>query len=62
MSIGNFLITLLELAGIITLVWCIFHEDRLVAFEEKVFAAIRRKRLRVAKAERTRSFNNSFYI
>lgn len=57
MSTGNFLITLLEIAGVIALVWCIFHEDRLVAFEEKVFAALRRKRLRVVKAERTHSFN-----
>ena len=57
MSLGNFIITLLEIAGVIALVWCIFHEDRLVAFEEKVFAAIRRKRLRVVKAKSTRSFN-----
>lgn len=62
MSSGNFLITLLELAGVIALVWCIFHEDRLVAFEEKLFAAIRRKRLRIVKAERTRGFNNSFNV
>ena len=57
MTTGSFLITLLEIAGFIGLIWCIFHEDRLVAFEEKVFSAIKRKRLRVVHTERTHSYN-----
>lgn len=49
--------TLLEISAFLGLVWCIFHEDTLVAFEEKIFAAIRRKRLRVVKTRRARSYN-----
>lgn len=29
--------TLMESATIAALVWCIFNEDKLVAFEEKIF-------------------------
>ena len=57
MTLGSFLITLLEIAGVIALVWCIFHEDRLVAFEERLFAALRRKRMRVVKTNRSHGFN-----
>lgn len=57
MTFIQLITTLLEISAFIGLVWCIFHEDTLVAFEEKVFAAIRRKRLRVVKARRTHSYN-----
>ncbi len=57
MTFIQFITTLLEISAFIGLIWCIFHEDSLVAFEEKVFAAIRRKRLRVVKARRTHSYN-----
>ncbi|MBQ4120051.1 MAG: hypothetical protein IJD45_06655 [Clostridia bacterium] len=57
MTFIQFITTLLELSAFIGLIWCIFHEDTLVAFEERVFAAIRRKRLRVVKARRTHSYN-----
>ncbi len=57
MTLGSFLITLLEISGAVALVWCIFHESRLVAFEEKVFAAIRRKRLRVVRTDHSHSYN-----
>ncbi len=57
MTFIQLITTLLEISAFVGLIWCIFHEDTLVAFEEKVFAAIRRKRLRVVKARRTRSFN-----
>lgn len=32
-------------------VWCIFHEDRLAAFERRVFCAVKRRKLRVAEFE-----------
>ena len=57
MTFGSFLITLFEIAGVLALIWCIFHEDRLVAFEERIFSAFRRKRLRVVKTSHARSFN-----
>ncbi len=57
MTFANLLITLLEISAFIGLVWCIFHEDTLVAFEEKLFASIRRKRLRVTKQSRQHSYN-----
>lgn len=57
MTFIQLITTLLEISAFVGLVWCIFHEDTLVAFEEKVFAAIRRKRLRVVKARRTHSYN-----
>ncbi len=57
MALGSFLITLFEIVGVLALIWCIFHEDRLVALEEKVLSAFRRKRLHLVKTERARSFN-----
>ncbi len=57
MTFIDILRTLFEIIMVVGLVWCIFHEDRLVAFEEKVLAVLRRKRLRVVKSQRRRSFN-----
>lgn len=57
MTFTDIIITLLEIAGASALIWCIFHEERLVAFEEKIFASIRRRRMRVLKNERTHSYN-----
>lgn len=57
MTLAGFLTTLLEIAGVIALVWCIFHEDRLIAFEDKLFAFFRRKRLHLVKSERTHGYN-----
>ncbi len=57
MTFLDILRTLLEIAMVVGLVWGIFNEDRLVAFEEKLLASLRRKRLRVAKHTRRRSFN-----
>ena len=57
MSTGSFIITLFEIAGVLGLLWCIFHEDRLVAFEERLFAGFKRKRLHVVETKNTRGFN-----
>ena len=57
MTFLDILRTLFEIFMVVGLAWCIFHEDRLVAFEEKVLAIVRRKRLRVVKETRRTSFN-----
>lgn len=49
--------TLLEIVMVVALVWCIFHEDRLVAFERRVLALVRRRRLRVVKTQNARICN-----
>ena len=49
MTFVDILRTLFEIFAVAALVWCIFHEDRLVAFEERIVATFRRKRLRVVK-------------
>jgi hypothetical protein len=56
MTFSQTLITIFEIIMVAAVVWCIFHEDRLVAFEEKLFSRIRRKRLRVVKAEKVRTY------
>ncbi len=56
MTFIDILRTLFEITMVAGLLWCIFHEDRLVAFEEKVLALFRRKRLHVLKNERSRSY------
>lgn len=56
MTFSQTLITIFEIIMVAAVVWCIFHEDRLVAFEEKLLSRIRRKRLRVVKAEKVRTY------
>jgi len=56
MTFIDVLRTLFEIAMVVGLVWCIFHEDRLVAFEERVLASFRRKRLRVVKQNRAKRY------
>ena len=56
MTFIDILRTLFEIAMVAGLLWCIFHEDRLVAFEEKVMAGFRRKRLHIARNSRSRSY------
>ena len=41
--------TLFEIILVGAFFWCIFHEDRLIAFEKNIVAAIRRRRMRVVK-------------
>lgn len=56
MTFIDILRTLIEIAMVVGLVWCIFHEDRLVAFEEKVLASLRRKRLQIVRSKHSRSY------
>ena len=55
MTLIDILRTLLEIVMVVLLVWCVFNEDRLVAFENKCLCLLRRKRLRVVKANKLRS-------
>ncbi len=50
MTFIQFLTTAFEIAMVIGLFWCFFHEDRLIAFERKILASIRRHRLRVVSS------------
>ena len=43
--------TIFEILMALGLFWCIFHEDRLIAFERKLFANIRRRRLKVIRSD-----------
>lgn len=56
MTFSQTLITIFEIIMVIAVIWCIFHEDRLVAFEEKLLSRFRRKRLRVVKTEKIHTF------
>jgi len=47
------LTTLFELCLVVTVFWAVFHEDSLIAFEKKIKAAIRRRRLKVVKHSRS---------
>ncbi len=49
MNLAFTLRTIFEILLVVALVWGIFHEDRLIAFEKRIVAAIRRRRLRVVK-------------
>lgn len=57
MTFLDILRTLFEIAMVAGLLWCIFHEDRLVALEEKIVAHVRRRRLREVPQRRHTSFN-----
>ncbi len=55
MTFVDVLRTLLEIVMVVLLVWCVFNEDRLVAFERRCLCLLRRRRLRVVKANKLRS-------
>lgn len=55
MSFGMMITTILEFAAVALVLWAVFHEDRIAAFEKRLFARIRRNRLKVIKGGRTQS-------
>ena len=59
MSIGNIIRTVLELAAIIFVMWGLFNEDKFVAFEERLFARIRRNRFKIIKGGNKTPFPSS---
>lgn len=53
MSLGMFLTTLLECAAVGFIIWGIFNEQKLVAFEDKIRAAFRRRSFKVVGGNKT---------
>ena len=49
---GFALQTVFEVLLVVAVFWGIFNENKLIALEKRLFAAIRRRRLRVVKAKR----------
>lgn len=49
MNFADVLRSLFEVALVIAVLWGLFHEDRFVAFEEKLFAALRRRTFKVIR-------------
>ena len=41
--------TIFELILVVAVFWAVFHEDRLISFEKRIIATIRRRRLKVVK-------------
>ena len=50
MTVSIFLKTLFEVALVAFALWALFNEDKFIAFEERLVASIRRRRLRVRRA------------
>ncbi len=51
MTFFGALTTIFEIIMVAALFWCFFHEDRLIAFERKLLANIRRRKLKVIRTE-----------
>ena len=49
MTFIQVLTTIFEISMVVALFWCFFHEDRLIAFERRIFANIRRRKLKVVR-------------
>ena len=47
MNFNGTLLTILEVAMVAFVIWAVFHEDRFVAFEERIAAHFRRRRFKV---------------
>ena len=47
MNFSGTLLTILEVAMVAFAVWAVFHEDRFVAFEERLVSRFRRRRFKV---------------
>lgn len=60
MTFANILTTIFEFSLFGGLVWCIFNEHRLIAFERKIKAYFRRKSFKVIKAE-SKVLNSSHF-
>jgi hypothetical protein len=51
MTFADIIRTFFEIGVAAFIIWGLFNEERLVAFEEKVLSRLRRKRLRVIKTQ-----------
>ena len=50
MSFIHLLQTIFEFALVSFIVWGVFHEDKLIKFEKRIFAHFRRRKLKVVKS------------
>ena len=49
MNLQGTLLTIFEIDLVAFAIWAVFHEDRFVAFEEKIVSRIRRRRFKVLR-------------
>ena len=49
MTFTMILRTLFEIILFVAVIWCIFHEDRLAAFEKRILCNIKRRRLKLVR-------------
>ena len=49
MNLQGNLLTIFEIALVAFVIWAVFHEDKFIAFEERIAANIRRRRFKVIR-------------
>lgn len=47
MNLTGTLLTIFEIALVAFVIWAVFHEDRFIAFEDRIVAHFRRRKLKV---------------
>ncbi len=47
MNFTGTLMTIFEIVLVAAALWAVFHEDRFIAFEEKIISRFRRRRLKI---------------
>ncbi len=52
MTLGMTITTILETLAVVFVLWAVLNEDRFVRFERRLFAKIRRSRLKVIEGGR----------
>lgn len=58
MNLGSTLLTIFEMALVAFVIWSVFHEDRFIAFEERIVARFRRRSFKVIEGN---SVRKSYY-
>ena len=54
MNLQGTLLTIFEIAMVIFAIWAVFHEDRFIAFEERIVARFRRRSFKVIEGNNVR--------
>ena len=54
MNLQGTLLTIFEMALVAFAIWAVFHEDRFIAFEERIAARFRRRRFKVIQGNNVR--------
>lgn len=62
MTVSFILSTIFELFLVIGVFWGAFNEDKLITFEKRIIATIKRRRLRVVKSAPVRTYSNIVYF